>query len=102
MRNLYLRACLLLYTLYFHLCIFADVVGDGDEEGNGIGRRGDSDMDMDMEGLDYSPISFSISDIVMVVLVLVLAYIFGKVWKGCSYLFIAAIAILYFLNKYMY
>ena len=102
MRNLYLRACLLLYSLYFHLCIFADEVGDGDEDGSGIGRRGDSDMDMDMEGFDYSPMSFSFGDIVMVVLVLVLAYIFGKVWKGCSYLFIAAIAILYFLNKYLY
>lgn len=45
--------------------------------------------------MQSSPISISFSDILMVALLLASCYVFGKIWKGCTYLIIV-MALLYF------
>jgi len=71
-----------------------------DEEDFGPLRdRGDVDgMEM-MEGMaDYHPFHIRFTDILLIVLLLVACYVFGKIWKGCTYLLIAFAVLLYFLR----
>ena len=65
----------------------------------GQSRRSSSDYN-EMDGMmDYQPIHFGLDDILMVVMLLVCCYVFGKIWKGCSYLILLlAAAYLYFLR----
>lgn len=53
-----------------------------------------------MDGMmDYQPIHFGLDDVLMVVMLLVCCYVFGKIWKGCSYLILLlAAAYFYFLR----
>ena len=54
-----------------------------------------------MDGyMDYQPIRFDLDDVVMVVLLLVACYVFGKIWKGCSYLLLILAALLFYMTRY--
>jgi len=65
------------------------------------GRRGYEAED-DLNGvdgyLDYQPIRFGIDDVLTVVLLLVACYVFGKIWKGCSYLLLIFAALAYYMT----
>lgn len=47
--------------------------------------------------MDYPPIHIRFSDIMMLILVAFLCYVFGKIWKGCSYLIILIAVLFYFM-----
>ena len=68
-----------------------------DDLDNASGRRGVDELD-GMDGMmDYRPIRFDTEDIIVVVALLLACYVFGKIWKGCSYLIIVIAAAFYFL-----
>ena len=70
---------------------------DDDDLDGGSGRRGVDELD-GMDGMmDYRPIRFDTEDIIVVVALLLACYVFGKIWKGCSYLIIVIAAAFYFL-----
>ena len=50
------------------------------------------------EFMDYRPIHIGFDDIIMVALLLVACYVFGKIWKGCSYLILVLAAVFYFIT----
>ncbi len=72
-----------------------------DFENQGRGRRGRDAQD-ELDGMDnymdYQPLRFGIDDVIMVVLLLVACYVFGKIWKGCSYLLLIFAALTYYLT----
>ncbi|MBQ9667555.1 MAG: hypothetical protein IJV45_02240 [Prevotella sp.] len=47
--------------------------------------------------MDYQPLHFGMTEIMVVVLLLLACYVFGKIWKGCSYLILLIAAAFYFL-----
>ena len=50
--------------------------------------------------MDYQPVHFRMSDIIIVVLLLIACYLFGKIWKGCSYLLLAFAALMYYMLRF--
>lgn len=74
---------------------------DDDDFGVGGGRGGDSDDFGDMsEYMDYQPFHIGFDDIVMVVFLLIICYVFGKIWKGCTYLILILAALFYYMTRY--
>lgn len=59
-------------------------------------KRGLDEMDEMMDGMQGIHISFH--DILMVALLAVACYIFGKIWKGCTYMLILVAVALYFMT----
>lgn len=49
--------------------------------------------------MDYQSIQIRFSDILMVILVVFSCYVFGKIWKGCSYLIILVAVLFYFFMR---
>jgi len=49
------------------------------------------------EMVDYHAIHISLSDIIIVLLVVVSSYVFGKIWRGCTYLIIVLGVVFYML-----
>ena len=49
------------------------------------------------EMVDYHAIHITLSDIIIVLLVVVSSYVFGKIWRGCTYLIIVLGVIFYML-----
>lgn len=96
MKQLIFRVYMLLWGWLLALATWAQDYDDDDLDGVS-GRRG---MD-DLEGMDdmmsYRPIRFDTEDIIIVVALLLACYVFGKIWKGCSYLIIVIAAAFYFL-----
>ena len=68
-------------------------------KGGGGGGKDTGDMDM-LEDLDYTPIRITFDDVLTVVLLLVVCYVFGKIWKGCSYLILILAGIFYYMTRY--
>lgn len=93
----------LLFRVYMAVCgwllamaTWAQDYDDDDLDG-GSGRRGVDELD-GMDGMmGYRPIRFDTEDIIIVVALLLACYVFGKIWKGCSYLIIVIAAAFYFL-----
>lgn len=93
----------LLFRVYMAVCgwlltmaTWGQDYDDTDLDG-GSGRRGVDELD-GMDGMmDYRPIRFDTEDIIVVVALLLACYVFGKIWKGCSYLIIVIAAAFYFL-----
>ncbi len=90
--KLYLIACLLLMKLH----LFAQ---DDDDDDIISAFRHNSDSMDDMSDLVTPHLRITFSDIVNVALVLLASYIFGKIWKGCSYLIIALAVVFYILSR---
>ena len=94
MNNLSLRLYMLLLSAMTWLQSFAQ---DNDDDGDISNRRGDYD-EFSMDGyMDYQPIHFRFSDVLMVIFLLVACYVFGKIWKGCTYLILIVAVVFYFL-----
>jgi hypothetical protein len=91
--------------LYFLVFMFLNkiLLWAQDDDDDIFGSSSHSrDMDpFDAEGLmEYQPIRFRMSDIITVVLLLIACYVFGKIWKGCSYLLLAFAALMYYLLRF--
>ena len=70
---------------------------DGDDFDMPDGRGLTNGLEGGEDFVDYQAFRFSISDILMVVLLIVACYVFGKIWRGCTYLILALAAIFYFM-----
>ncbi len=71
---------------------------DDDEDIPMMTGRGMQDMEMDMDQyMDYQPFHFSFRDVIIVILLLIACYVFGKIWKGCSYLLLLIAALFFYL-----
>ena len=79
-----------------HLPAWAQVY-DGDEAL--VDRvKTDTIDDFELEEMvDYHAIHISLSDIIIVLLVVVSSYVFGKIWRGCTYLIIVLGVVFYML-----
>lgn len=71
-----------------------------EDEGSSLSRKKEDDLLGDTMDIDPMPIHIDFSDILMVVCLLIACYIFGKIWKGCSYLLLILAALLYYLTSY--
>lgn len=104
MEKLFNRVYVMLCMLVLHLKAFAQTEDDdadalGPSPGKG-GKTSGGESDI-MDGyMDYQPIRFDLDDVVMVVLLLVACYVFGKIWKGCSYLLLILAALLFYMTRY--
>jgi len=95
MNTLSLRLYMLLCSVAMWLRGFAQVGDDDMDSRQGPRRVMDPE---EMEGMmDNSPLHFTITDVLMVVLVLGACYVFGKIWKGCSYIILLFAAIFYYM-----
>ncbi len=96
MERLSLRLYVLLCAAICWVKSFAQEEDDDDDFS--IMRRQDPDDIMSLEDyMDYPPIHIRFSDIMMLILVAFLCYVFGKIWKGCSYLIILIAVLFYFM-----
>ena len=93
----------LLFRVYMAVCGWLLAMAtwgqdyDDDDLDGGSGRRGVDELD-GMDGvMAYRPSRFDTEDIIVVVALLLACYVFGKIWKGCSYLIIVIAAAFYFL-----
>lgn len=95
MKQIYLRACLLLYTVVLWLRSYAQ---DPDEH-DIMPKRSLGDAAEDMEELmEYQPFRIRFTDILTVVCLIIACYVFGKIWKGCTYLILVIAAVFYFMT----
>lgn len=96
MNKLSLYIWSLLVLLSMHLPAWAQVY-DGDEAL--VDRvKTDTIDDFEVEEMvDYHAIHISLSDIIIVLLVVVSSYVFGKIWRGCTYLIIVLGVVFYML-----
>ena len=99
--NLSLRIYVFLCLIFWKIRLWAQ---DDDDDLLPVPSRGrdsaDNPFDMDDALADYHPFHLRMSDIIMVVILIVACYVFGKIWKGCSYLLIAFAALMYYLTRY--
>ena len=93
--RIYLAFC----SLVFSISLMGQDMDDVELDG-GLNRRKGDDMESLSEVMEYQGMHFSLSDVVMVVFLLVACYVFGKIWKGCSYLLLALAAVFYYLLRY--
>ena len=103
MTRLLNRLYLLLFSLIFSLRLRAQGEFD-DDDMPGLGgddrRTLGDDMDMMDMDMDYPRFRLGFDDIFLIVVLLIACYVFGKIWRGCSYLILIAAAVFYYLNRY--
>ncbi len=98
MERLSLRLYVLLITAASWLRAFAQEEDDDDDLG--IMRRQDPDDMMSLEDyMDYQPFHIRFSDVMTILFILILCYVFGKIWKGCSYLILLLAVLFYFFIR---
>lgn len=98
MERLSLRLYVLLITAASWLRAFAQEEEDDDDFS--IMRRQDPDDMMSLEDyMDYQPIHIRFSDVMTILFILILCYVFGKIWKGCSYLILLLAVLFYFFIR---
>jgi hypothetical protein len=72
---------------------------DFDDDFGGRSRGDIVPMD-GMEGLEgYNRFHIRISDILLVVFLIAACYVFGKIWKGCTYMIIILAAFMFFFMR---
>ena len=97
MEKISLRLYVLLCTAIMWLQSWAQNNVENDDM---TGRRQiDSSEDSIDEYLEYQQININISDVITILLVILACYVFGKIWRGCSYLIIVIAAIFYYLAR---
>lgn len=99
MRNRLLRIEISLYLLVISLCSYAQEIDDADDL-ESVGRGQDEIGGLDgLDGLnDFVPIRIGFDDILMIVGLVLACYVFGKIWRGCSYLLIIFAIIFYYIT----
>ena len=96
MNQLSLKIYLIICLALMHLKSWAQVDSDEDIAGE-RGTRGGM-MDGMEDFADYQSLHISFSDILMVVLLIAACYVFGKIWKGCTYMILIVAAVLFFMT----
>lgn len=97
MEKISLRLYVLLCTAIMWLQSWAQ---DNVENDDMTGRRQiDSSEESIDDLLEYQQIDINISDVIAILLVILACYVFGKIWRGCSYLIIVIAAIFYYLAR---
>jgi len=100
----------LFYRVYVLLCMLVlrlrAVAQTGDDEddmtplpGKGGGGKDTGEFDM-LEDMEFTPVRITFDDVLTVVVLLVVCYVFGKIWKGCSYLILILAGIFYYMTRY--
>lgn len=90
--------------LYFLLCSLVSWAGvsaskEEDDELYEPRRRAIDELVNPMEEIeDFQSLDVSISLIIWVIVLIIACYVFGKIWKGCTYLLILFAAVIYFLT----
>ncbi|UKK53761.1 hypothetical protein [Prevotella sp. E2-28] len=99
-----------LFRIYTILCLWALRLqlwaqDDSDENFASSTRREKNEM-LDLEEMqemvDSVPIHITLSDVLTIIFLVVCCYVFGKIWKGCTYIILILAAIIYSLNKFYY
>jgi len=71
-----------------------------DEDNYTTKAKRDDSLEMDdMMEIENMPIHIDFSDVLILVGIVVACYVFGKIWKGCTYLLIIVAAVLYYLTR---
>lgn len=97
MEKISLRLYVLLCTAIMWLQSWAQ---DNVENDDMTGRRQiDSSEESIDDLLEYQQININITDVITILLVILACYVFGKIWRGCSYLIIVLAAIFYYLAR---
>ena len=96
LEQLFLRLYLLVFLFLNKIQLWAQ--DDGEGYGEPSRRGGDADF-MNEGMMDYQPFRISMSDVLLVVALLIACYVFGKIWKGCSYLLLVFAAMMYFMMR---
>ena len=99
MQKIELITLRLAFLLLFFLNKIQLWAQDDDDDFLGGATKGDNSSMMDGM-MDYQPVHFNFSDVIIVVFLLVACYVFGKIWKGCSYLLLAFAALMYYLVRF--
>ena len=98
--NLSLRFWVFLCVVFWNIRLWAQDYDDNDDGYTPSRDIGGVDgIDMDAMA-DYQPINISATDVFMVALLIVACYVFGKIWKGCSYLLLVFAALMYYLIRF--
>lgn len=100
MEKISLRLYVLLCTAIMWLQSWAQDFGDDYDtiRRRRIDSNEDGLNDFD-DYLEYQQIHITFSDVVTILLVILACYVFGKIWRGCSYLIIVLAAIFYYLAR---
>ena len=72
---------------------------DDDDDIIAVGRDRYSDMDDISDLIINHHYHITFSDIMIVILVIAACYVFGKIWKGCSYLIIVLAVVFYIMSR---
>jgi hypothetical protein len=97
MNKLSLRA----YFLFCSLLGWVRLLAQNEDEDEFMGSRSrsmDSLIDPMEDMIDYQPFRITFSDIFWVVVLVVACYVFGKIWRGCTYLLLVFAALMYYLT----
>lgn len=97
MEKISLRLYVLLCTAIMWLQSWAQANVENDDM---TGRRQiDSSEESIDDLLEYQQININITDVITILLVILACYVFGKIWRGCSYLIIVLATIFYYLAR---
>lgn len=71
---------------------------DSDTGGAGRSQKTTDDVDDMSEAIDMMPtIHITFSDVLWVAFIILACYVFGKIWRGCTYLILILVVIFYYL-----
>jgi hypothetical protein len=96
MKEILLRLNLLILTCIYSILSFAQDFESN--QGDKFDKNG-NELDLMDGDMDYQPFSLSFFDILLILLLIACCYIFGKIWRGCTYLIILLAVIFYFLSR---
>ncbi len=98
MDQIALRLYMVLCTAIMWVQAYGQVFDEDEDILQPDRRRDVEDVESLEDYMNYQPIHFSFYDVLMVMLLLLACYIFGKIWKGCSYLLLIVAAIFFYLT----
>ena len=96
MKEILLRLNLLILTCIYSILSFAQDFESN--QGDKFDKNG-NELDLMDGDMDYQPFSLSFFDILLILLLIACCYIFGKIWRGCTYLIILLAVLFYFLSR---
>lgn len=88
------------YALLSMLALSLTTYAQYDEDNYTTKAKQDDSLEMDdMMEIENMPIHIDFSDVLILVGIVLACYVFGKIWKGCTYLLIIVAAVLYYLTR---
>ena len=95
MNQISLKIYFIICLALMHLRSWAQDDADDDIDVGGGGRIV---MDGMEDFVDNRPFHIRFSDILMVVFLILACYVFGKIWKGCTYMILFLAVVYYFMT----